>query len=82
MEESINNGGNLPSSVKAILSNPKFSGIENTIGNLIEVSNEYSLALSTSLGGASNYLVVDNRNTAAMLVEYLKNKFNEIKGEN
>jgi len=73
LEESINNGGNLPSSVKTILSNPKFSGIENTIGNLIEVSNEYSLALSTSLGGASNYLVVDNRNTASMLVEYLKN---------
>ena len=73
LEESINNGGSLPGSVKAILGNPKFSGIENTIGNLIEVSNEYSLAVSTSLGGASNYLVVDNRNTASTLVEYLKN---------
>ena len=73
LEEAINNGGSLPGAVKSILSNPKFSGIENTIGNLIEVSNEYSLAVSTSLGGASNYLVVDNRNTASMLVEYLKN---------
>ena len=72
LEESINNGGSLPNSIKVILNNPKFSGIENTIGNLIDVSNEYSLALSTSLGGASNYLVVDNRNTASMLVEYLK----------
>ena len=72
LEESINNGGNLPNSVKVILNNPKFSGIENTIGNLIEVPSEYSLALSTSLGGAANYLVVDNRNTAAMLVDYLK----------
>ena len=72
LEESINNGGNLPSAIKAILNNPKFNGIENTIGNLINVSNEYSWALSTSLGGASNYLVVDNRNTATMLVDYLK----------
>ncbi|MBQ2873418.1 MAG: AAA family ATPase [Bacilli bacterium] len=72
LEESINNGGSLPSSIKAILNNPKFSGIENTIGNLIEVPNEYSLAVSTSLGGASNYLVVDNRNTASLLVDYLK----------
>ena len=72
LEESINNGGNLPNSIKSILNNPKFRGIENTIGNLIEVSNEYSLAVSTSLGGASNYLVVDNRNTASMLVDYLK----------
>ena len=73
LEESINNGGNLPSSVKAILNNPKFNGIENTIGNLIEVSSMYSLALSTSLGGAANYLVVDNRETASMLIDYLKN---------
>ena len=73
LEESINSGGNLPSSIKAILGNPKFSGIENTIGNLIDVEQEYSLALSTALGGASNYLVVDNRNTASLLVEYLKN---------
>ena len=29
LEESINNGGNLPASIKAILNNPKFSGIEN-----------------------------------------------------
>jgi len=72
LEESINNGGNIPNSIKAILNNPKFSGIENTIGALIDVSNEYSLAVSTSLGGASNYLVVDNRNTASLLVDYLK----------
>ena len=72
LEENINNGGSLPNSVKVILNNPKFSGIENTIGNLIDVSQEYSLAVSTSLGGASNYLVVDNRNTASKLVEYLK----------
>ena len=73
LEESISNGGSLPSSIKAILSNPKFSGIENTIGNIINVSSEYSLAVSTSLGGAVNYLVVNNRNTASILVDYLKN---------
>lgn len=72
LEESISNGGSLPSSVKAILGNPKFSGVENTIGNIINVPSEYSLAVSTSLGGAVNYLVVNNRNTASMLVDYLK----------
>ena len=72
LEDSINNGGNLPGSVKAILNNPKFSGVYNTIGNIIDVPNEYSLAVSTSLGGASNYLVVDNTKTASLLVDYLK----------
>ena len=73
LEESINNGGSLPNSIKSILNNPKFSGIENTIGNLIDVPKEYSLAVSTSLGGALNYLVVDTKKTASILVEYLKN---------
>lgn len=73
LEESINNGNNLPTSVKSILNNPKFSGVENTIGNLIAVPNEYALAISTSLGASANYLVVDNKHTASNLVEYLKN---------
>ena len=72
LEENINNGGSLPNSVKSILNNPKFSGIYNTIGSIIEIPSEYSLAVSTSLGGASNYLVVDNTKTASLLVEYLK----------
>jgi len=72
LEESINNGGNLPNSVKNLLHNPLFSGVHGTIGSLIEVSNEYSIAVSTSLGGASNYLVVDDRKMASRMVEYLR----------
>ena len=72
LEDSINNGGSLPSAIRNIINNPKFSGIEDVIGNLVEVSNDYSLALSTALGAASNYLVVDNTKTASLLVEYLK----------
>ncbi len=73
LEEVINNGGNIPNSVKNLLHNPLFSGVYGTIGSLIEVSNEYSLAVSTSLGGATNYLVVDDRKLASRMVDYLKN---------
>lgn len=72
LEDAINNQNTLPTSVKSILNNPKFRGVENTIGSLIDVPNEYALAVSTSLGAATNYLVVDNRHTASTLVEYLK----------
>ena len=72
LEDSITSGGNLPQSIKGLLKNPLFSGIHNTIGNLITVDSEYSLAVSTSLAGASNYLVVDDRNLASKLVNYLK----------
>ena len=74
LEESISNSSSIPNSIKSLLHNPLFSGVHNVIGSLIEVDNEYSLAVSTSLGGASNYLVVDDRNTAGRMVEYLKEK--------
>lgn len=72
LEETINNGGSIPSSVKNLLHNPLFSGVHNTIGSLLEVPDEYALAVSTSLGGASNYLVVDDRKLASRMVEYLR----------
>jgi len=72
LEENINNGGNVPNSIKNLLNNPLFSGVHGTIGKLIQVSDEYSLAVSTSLGGASNYLVVDDRKLASRMVEYLR----------
>ncbi len=74
LEESINNNTSMPTSIKNLLHNPLFSGVHNTIGALIEVPNEYALAVSTSLGGATNYLVVDDRKLASKMVEYLKDK--------
>ena len=73
LEDAINNGASIPPSVKSLLNNPLFSGVHNVIGALLQVSDEYSLAVSTSLGGASNYLVVDDAKTASRMVEYLKN---------
>ncbi len=73
LEEEINNGGNVPNTVKNLLRNPLFSGVHGTIGSLIEVPSEYALAVATSLGGASNYLVVDDTKLASRMVEYLKN---------
>jgi len=72
LENSINNNSTVPNSIKNILNNPKFSGIHNVIGSLIDVENEYSLAISTSLGGAASYLVVDDTKIAKHLVNYLK----------
>ena len=74
LEETINNGGSVPGSIKALINNPLFNGVHDVIGNLIKVDNEYALAVSTALGGASNYLVVDDRNLASRMVTYLKEK--------
>lgn len=72
LEDIINNGTNMPSSIKSLLHNPLFSGVHNTIGALLEIPSEYNLAVLTSLGTASNYLVVDDKKIASKMVEYLK----------
>ena len=73
LENSLNNNLSVPKPVKAILDNPKFSGVHNIISSLIETDNKYNIAISTALGGASSYLVVDTPNIAKELIYYLKN---------
>lgn len=73
LENNLNNNLSIPKPVKAILDSPKFTGIHNTISNLIETDSKYNIAISTALGGASSYLVVDTPNTAKELIYYLKN---------
>ena len=55
-----------------LLDNPKLRGIHDIIGNLFDVSEEYSLAISTALGISSTNIVVDNENCAKEAINYLK----------
>ncbi len=72
LKENIENGGPLPLPVKSVLSNPKLTGIHNALGNLIEIEENYTLAISTALGGMVNNIITDDENSAKMAIEYLK----------
>ena len=72
LENNIQNDSSVPSAVKNILNNKRFSGVHNIIGKLLEIENQYSLAISVALGGASNYLIVDTAVDAKEMVCYLK----------
>lgn len=73
LKNSIENSNILPVSVKNVLNNPKLNGIHNTIGNVIEVEEKYSKAISTVLGGATNHIIVDDEKCAKEAISYLKN---------
>lgn len=73
LKEQIENNSILPSATKAIIDNPKIEGIHNVIGSLIEVDEENSIAISTSLGLAASNIVVDNEMVAKECINYLKN---------
>ena len=73
LRQMIDANNNLPSAVKQVLNNPKLTGIYNVIGKVIEVSEEYGLAISTSLGMASTNIIVENELSAKEAINYLKN---------
>lgn len=72
LKETIDNNNSLPFAVKNILNNPKLTGIHDAIGNIIEVDNNYSTAISTSLGASASFVIVDTEKTAKDAIRYLK----------
>ena len=72
LKERIDNHDNLPYAVKKVLDNPKLRGIHNTIGNIIEVDEAYSKAISVALGSSVSNVIVDNEICAKEAINYLK----------
>ena len=72
LRETIETNGLLPISVKKVLDNPKLLGIHNIIGNIIEVSEIYTIAINIALGANSNNIIVENEASAKEAIEYLK----------
>ena len=72
LTNNIENGGNLNSSVKAVLNNPRLSGIHQVLGNLVGCDNLYTKALEVALLSSKQYIVVDNENCAKYAINYLK----------
>lgn len=76
LRNAMENNSGLPYAVKNVIDNPKLVGIHGVIANLIDVDKEYSVAISTALGAASNYVVVEDEFVAKEAIRYLKiNKF-------
>jgi len=73
LKYSIDSNSSLPYAVKKVLENPKLRGIHNVIGNLFEVEEKYSIAISTALGASISNIVVDNETSAHEAITFLKN---------
>lgn len=72
LQDSIEHNGTLPYAVKSVLDHPKLRGIHNVIGNVIEVEEQYTKAIMTSLGYATSYIIVDDEQSAKEAINYLK----------
>ena len=72
LKDNISNHSKMPSAVRSVMSNMRLKGVHNTIGNLIETEGMYQVAISVALGGASNFLVVDDEASSKECIAFLK----------
>lgn len=72
LQSELETGGNLPFSVKAVLSSPHLRGIHNTIGNLVSTEERYGKALETALAASKHFIVVEDEKSAQSAIGYLK----------
>ena len=70
LRNSIDNNSNIPYAVKSVLNNPKLRGIHDTVGNIIEVAEEYSKAISIALSSSTSSIIVDNESNAKDAINY------------
>ena len=68
----IEAGGNVPSSVRKVLNEHSLEGIHNTIGNILEIDNEYIKALEIAISSSKNFIITENENAAKSAIRYLK----------
>lgn len=62
-------------SVKAVMKqskNGRLEGIHGTVARLLQVPEEYALAIETALGGSMQHIVVENENAAKSAIRFLK----------
>lgn len=72
LRESIEHYGGLASGTRNVITNPKLNGVHGIIGKLIEVKDDYIVAIETSLGASMQFIVVDNEKCAKEAINYLK----------
>lgn len=72
LSNEIENGGVLPNSVKSLLNEVSLRGIHNTIGNILNTSDEYVKALDIAISSTKNFVITEDENSAKQAINYLK----------
>ena len=68
----IDQGSDMPSSVRKVLKNTNLTGIYNTIGNVISCEEEYVKALNIAISSCKNFIITKDEDSAKRAINYLK----------
>ena len=72
LQVELDQGVDLPNSVRKVLSNHNLTGIYNTIGNVLQVEEKYVNALNTAIQANKNYVITKDEESAKKAISYLK----------
>ena len=72
LETELEQGLDLPNSVRKVLNNHNLNGIYNTIGNVLQVEEKYVNALNTAIQANKNYVITKDEEAAKKAINYLK----------
>lgn len=68
----IEQGSDMPNSVRKVLKNTDLKGIYNTIGNVLDCDEQYAKALNTAIFSCKNFIITKDEDSAKKAIEYLK----------
>ena len=72
LRQEIEQGGDIPNSVRNVLKSTTLTGIHNTIGNLITTEDKYTKALNIAISANKNFIITSDEETAKKAINYLK----------
>lgn len=72
LKQEIEEGTDMPSSIRSILKNNSLTGIHNTIGNIVTTEEKYIKALNTALSSNKNFIITTDEQSAKQAINYLK----------
>lgn len=72
LKREIEEGGDLPNSVRNVLKSTTLTGIHNTIGNILKTEEKYIKALNIAITANKNFIITTDEQSAKKAINYLK----------
>ncbi len=72
LRSQIEQGADMPNSVRSVLKANELKGIYNTIGNVLSIDEKYVKALNTAIAGNKNFVITKDESSAKKAISYLK----------
>ncbi len=72
LKNEIEQGGDMPNSVRNILKSTVLTGIHNTIGNILTIDDKFTKALNIAISSNKNFIITSDEESAKKAINYLK----------